>query len=108
MFLNYLNTKHRNIEFTVKHEFDDSLPFLVVKVIKLYNKHVTYVFRKVIFTGLGSNSFSFVPQLLKVNYINSFVYRAYIIRNSWKNFDLKTYSNYLTISSYPSFLLEKL
>lgn len=76
MFLNYLNTKYRNIEFTVEYEIDNSLPFFDVKVTKLDNKLETHVFGKDIFAVLGLNFF-LVPHLWKANCIHPLVYRVY-------------------------------
>lgn len=53
LFHKCLNTKHRNIKFTVEREGDGSLPFLDVKLTKM----VTNVFRKDTFTSLGLNFF---------------------------------------------------
>ena len=53
-FLDYLNTKHNNINFTMEPEQQGSLPFLDVRVSRDDNKFVTSVFRKPTFSGLGS------------------------------------------------------
>ena len=88
LFLNYLNTKHGNIEFTAEHELNNSLPVLDARSTKLDNKLVADAYRKDTFTGLGLNFFSYVPHLFKVNYMITLIYRAYSICNSWNNFDL--------------------
>ena len=86
LFLNYLNTRHKNITFTIEHEVDQCLPFLDVLVHKENNKLYTNVYRKQTYTGLGLNYFSYVPQLFKLNAIKTLVFRAYNICCSWQYF----------------------
>ena len=86
-FLNYLNSKHANIEFTCDMESDGSIPFLDVLVTRTENKLHTTVYRKPTFTGLGINYLSFIPQLFKVNAIKTLLYRCYALSSDWISFD---------------------
>ena len=57
LFLNYVNSKHPNIKFTMETESSNSLSFLDVKVSCNNNKFTTSVFRKPTFSGLGTSFF---------------------------------------------------
>ena len=45
-FLNYKNSKHRNIEFAVKREKNNSLSFLDINIFRHGGKFQTLVYRK--------------------------------------------------------------
>lgn len=89
-FLNYLNSKHPNIEFTCNLETDGSIPFFYVLATHVENKLQTAVYRKPTFTGLGINYLSFIPQLFKVNAIKTLLYWCYALSSNWFNFDHET------------------
>ena len=110
MFLNYLNNKHGNIEFTVEHEVNNTLPFLDVCITKDNNKLITDVYRKNTFTGLGLNYFSHVPHLFKMNSISTLIYRAYNICNTWNNFneEINRLKQYFANNCYPNNLVDKM
>ena len=61
MFLDYLNTRHRNLKFTVKIEHESSLPFLDILVERIGTNFVTKLFHKKTFTGLYSKYDRFSP-----------------------------------------------
>ena len=54
-FLNYLNSKHRNIKFNVEHEENNSLSFLDIKTFHDSRKFQTLVYRKPTFRGVLTN-----------------------------------------------------
>lgn len=62
-FLEYLNNKHKNISFTSEYEHNNQLPFLNMLITKSGEPLSTNVYRKETSTGLGLNSYSFVPYL---------------------------------------------
>jgi hypothetical protein len=102
-FLDYLNSKHTNIEFTSEVEKDCKLNFLDVTVVQDNDKFITTVYRKDTFTGLGMNYSSFVPKSYKVNLIHCLIYRAFKICSDVKFFDaeLKFLKNYFLSNLYP-------
>ena len=53
LLLDYLNSKHNNIKFTVETESSKSLSFLDVNISRSNNKFTTSVYRKPTFAGLG-------------------------------------------------------
>ena len=102
-FLNYLNSKHPNIEFTCDMESDGSIPFLDVFVTRVKDRLETAVYRKPTFTGLGINYLSFIPQLFKVNAIETLLYRCYALSSNWFSFDkeIKFLSTFFHNNGFP-------
>ena len=60
-FVNYMNTKHPNINFTSEFEENDSFSFLNAKITRRNNQSVASVFRKATFNGVFTNFKSFMP-----------------------------------------------
>ena len=83
LFLNYINSKHVNINFTVETESSNSLSFLDVNVSRFNNKFITSVYRKPTFSGQGISFFSFTPFLFKLNAIKTLVFRSYSICSNY-------------------------
>ena len=84
-FLEYLNNKHNNIEFTAEIEENNTLSFLDIHIHKSGNSISTSVFRKRTFTGLMSKFQSATPMKYKMNLIMTLVTRAYRICSSYVN-----------------------
>ena len=87
LFLDYLNSKHPNIEFTKECEVNGTLPFLDVLVSKVGERFETSLFRKKTFTGLGMKFDSCVPKSYKLNLISCLVNRAQKICSNTMNFN---------------------
>ena len=81
-FLQYLNSCHVNIKFTIEFEENNVIPFLDV-LIKRHN-HIfsTSICRKKTFTGLYTKWDSFTPRKCKVNLIRNLTFRCYRICSS--------------------------
>jgi len=79
LFLQYLNSQHSNIRFTMETENNCSLPFLDVSVDRSNNNFNTSVFRKTTFSGLGISYFSYCENRFKINSILTLIHRAYKI-----------------------------
>ena len=60
-FVDYMNSKHKNINFSFETEKDEQMPFLDVKVFRENGKFVTNVYRKETFTGVYTKFSSFIP-----------------------------------------------
>ena len=56
-----MNSKHRNIKFTVEREENDSLSFLDINIFRNNWKFQTLVYRKPTFSGVLTNFESFYP-----------------------------------------------
>ena len=78
LFLDYLNSKHQNINFTMETESNNQISFLDVLVRKDDFNFNTTVFRKPTFSGLGVSYFSYCCRKFKLNSIKSLVSRAYM------------------------------
>ena len=109
LFLNYLNSKHPNIEFTSEVEIDGKISFLDILIERKNGYFSTSVFRKKTYTGLGLNYLSFSAHLFKVNSIGTLINRAYNICSDYCNFDneMKFLHDYFVKNSYPSYLFFK-
>ena len=106
LLLNYINSQHRNINFTFETETNNIISFLDVKVERSNDGFVTSVYRKLTFSGQVTSYFSFCSFLLKENAIQTLIHRAYRIssnylkRNEEFDFLLKCFRN----NGYPSSL----
>ena len=60
-FVDYMNSKHKNINFSFEMEKDGQIPFLDVNVFHENGNFVTNVYRKETFTGVYTNLSSFIP-----------------------------------------------
>ena len=85
-FLEFANNLHSNIDFTIEHESNNTLPFLDVLVSRSNYNFTTSVFRKRTYTGLGSNFYSSCYTNFKVNSIATLLHRAFSISCDWPRF----------------------
>ena len=61
VFVNYMNSKHKNISFSYETEKDGVTLFLDVNIFREKGKFVTNMYRKETFTGVYTNFSSFIP-----------------------------------------------
>ena len=110
LFLNYINSKHSNIKFTMEIEQNSVLPFLDVSVHRSGNRFQTTVFRKEIFSGLGMSYFSFCCKIFKINSIKTLIHRDYKICSNYHSLHLEFnfLINFFHANGYPKSLIEKL
>ena len=85
-FVNYMNTKHPNIKFTLEFEENDFFPFLDVKITRSNNWLVTSVFRKATFSGVFTNFKSFMPVTYKFGLVHTLPHRSFSICSSYEKF----------------------
>ena len=109
LFLNYLNSKHPNIEFTSEIEDENKISFLDIVVERENGHFSTSVFRKKTYTGLGLNYLSYSAYLFKVNSIGTLINRAYNICSDYCKFDIEMrfLHDYFLKNAYPSHLFYK-
>ena len=62
-FLNYMNSKHRNIKFTVEREENNSLSFLGINIFRDGGRFQTSFYRKSTVSCVLTNFESFLPIL---------------------------------------------
>lgn len=102
-FLEYLNSRHSNIQFTCDLEKDSCLPFLDINIKRINNTLSTSIYRKPTFTGLLSKYESFAPILYKKNLVSTLTFRAFKLCSNYVNFDkeIKFIKNILQNNGYP-------
>ena len=86
LFLEYLNSKHRNIEFSSETEDNSKLPFLDIEITRTENGFQTSIYRKPTFTGLSTKFTSFIPIQYKRNLVSTLIYRAFNICSNYISF----------------------
>ena len=88
LFLNYLNSQHTSINFTMELENNNKLPFLDCLVSRDSNQLCTSVYRKPTFSGLDL-SFSYCPSIFKINSMKTLIIRASAICSNYVSFDIE-------------------
>ena len=108
-FLNYMNNKHNNINFTLEREKEGILPFLDIEVKRDGNKFITSVYHKPTFTGLYTHYDSHIPMCYKIGLILTLLYRYFNICSSYISFDLQVghLKNILLKNRYPIYLIDR-
>ena len=107
-FLQYMNNKHQNINFTLENELDNKLNFLDINIKKNFNADGFTldfsIFRKQTFTGLGMNFHSHTSLRYKLNNIRTLLHRAYSLCNDWFSLhkELCFLLNFFKNNAYPT------
>ena len=109
-FLDYVNTFHQNIKFTMESETNNKISFLDILISRSEGKFRTGIFRKNTFTGLGLNFYSFCPVNFKLNSCNTLLFRAYSLCSDWLSFhsEIGFLRNYFYKNCYPHFIFDKI
>ena len=102
-FLTYMNSRHKNIRFTVEEEKENQLPILDVLIIKDGGSVKTNIYRKPTFSGVYSNFKSFLPNKYKSNLIATLLYRIHHIISSENVFndEVNNLEKILLSNGYP-------
>ena len=108
-FLNYMNSKHRNIKFTVEREENDSLSFLDIKIFRDNGKFQTSVYRKPTFSGVLTNFESFLPISYKYNLASTLLHRGFMICSSCKtlHFEILKLKQIFRSNGYPKNFIDR-
>ena len=85
-FLKYLNSRHKNMNFTHELEEDNKLAFLDVLVIREVDKFSTSLYPKSTFSGLYTNFNSFVADSYKKGLIYCLLFRVFTLTVNWEKF----------------------
>ena len=106
LFLEYMNSKHPNIDFTIENEQACKIAFLDV----LITRFNTAVNRKPTFSGQGLSFFSNCTFRFKANSIKTLLHRAFNICSSYLSFhdELLFLKNYFHDNGYPKTLIENI
>ena len=107
LFLDYLNSKHPNIKFTIETETNKTLPFLDTLITRTNNVFSSSTYRKPTFTGLGLNFLSCTPMLYKINTIKALIYRAYNLNSTFTLFhkEITFLLNYFKSNNFPLYIV---
>ena len=89
LFVNYMNSKHRNIKFTFETEDSNNFSFLDVKIIRQNKRFVTSIFRKATFSGVFTNYDSFISDIYKIGLVRTLRFRFFKICSSMENFHIE-------------------
>ena len=92
-FLEFANSLHPNIQFTIEHETNNCLSFLDVLITRSEQHFSTSVYRKKTYTGLGSNFYSSCFHNFKTNSIHTLLRSLFLCPLIGSHFTLK--SNFL-------------
>ena len=110
-FLDYMNSRHEKISFTMETEENSQIPFLDLLIKKSNNKIETSIYRKPTYTGLGINFISSCYENFKLNAFNTMFYRAFRLTTSYENFhnEIKFLENFFSQNGFiPSIFQKKL
>ena len=107
-FLEYMNSRHRCIKFTIEHEENNSLLFFDCLVTRSGEEFSTSVFRKSSFSGVYTHFVSFLPSVYKTNIIMGLIHRCFKLCSSMKNFHLEIVNlkEIFKKNGYPSSLID--
>ena len=109
LFLNYVNTFHENIKFSMEIENNSKLSFLDILISRSNGQYMTGIFRKDTFTGLGLNFFSHSPLSFKINSCKTLLSRAFSLCSNWQKFheEVSFLRSYFLKNCYPAFIFDK-
>ena len=85
-FMNYRNTKHPNINFTLKFEKNDIFSFLDVEITRSNNRLATSAFRKATFSSAFTSFKSFISVAYKCDLFKTLLHRSFSICSSNEKF----------------------
>ena len=109
-FLNYLNSIHTSLKFTMEGEIFDRLPFLDLLFIRdnLTDKTEITVYRKPTHSGVFTHFTSFIPHHFKVGLVKTLLSRAYRICSNWNLFhiEIERIKSMLKMNGYTTQLIE--
>ena len=85
-FVDYMNGKHKNINFCFEAEKDGLMPFLDINVFRENGKFVTNVYRKETFIVVYNNFSSFIPLEHKSRLVYTLAHRCFCLVSDISNF----------------------
>ena len=105
----YLSSKHPNINFTFEEENNNVLPFLDVNVYRDANKFSSTVHRKDTFSSVYTNYESFMPDTYKRGLISTLLFRAFSITSSYGSLheEVENLKKIFSKNGYPSKFVDR-
>ena len=105
-FFAVLNSLHLSLRLALEEDKDGVLPFIDIIIEKSSNEFLTFVYRKLTFTGLYTNWNSFEPAKRKANLVGTFVHRALKICSKSKlQEELNQIRSILQQNGYPEIVI---
>ena len=108
-FLRYLNSRHKNIEFSSEEEKEESLAFLDVNVKRENGKFVTNIYRKQTFSGVYVNFKSYLPKEYKHGLLFTLLFRAFTISSDYLKLhdEIEKLKSIWCKNGYPFFVMDR-
>ena len=108
-FVDYMNSKHKNINFSFETEKDEQMPFLDVNVFRENGKFVTNVYRKETFTGVYTNFSSFIPLEHKFGLVYTLLHRCFCLVSDMSkfHFEIEKLKEILLSNGYSNKFIDK-
>jgi hypothetical protein len=84
-FQKYMNSRHRNMNFTKEIEKDSCISFLDIWISRKQgvDSFFTSIYRKPTFSGIYLNFRSYAPMIYKKGLINCLLYRIFHLCSNW-------------------------
>ena len=86
LFVNYMNSKHKNIKFTFETEDSNNFSFLNAKMTRKNKRFVTSILREATFSGVYINYDSFILETYKIGLVHTLLFRFSKSVPVWKIF----------------------
>ena len=108
-FVDYMNSKHKNINFSFETEKDGQMPFLNVNVFRQNDKFVTNVYRKETFTEVYTNFSSFIPLEHKFGLVYTLLHRRLCLVSDMSkfHFEIEKLQEILLSNGYSNKFIDK-
>ena len=108
-FVDYINSKHKNNNFSFETEKDKKMSFLDANVFRENNKFVTYVYRKETFTEIYTNFSSFIPLEYKFGLVYALLHRCFCLVSdvSKFQFEIEKLKDILLSNGYSNKFIDK-
>ena len=74
LFVNYMNSKHKNIKCTFETGDSNNFSFLDVKITRKNKQLVTSIFHKATFRGVYTNYDSFILKTYKIGLVHTLLF----------------------------------
>ena len=84
-FVDYMNSKHKNISFSFETKKNEQMSFLNINVFRENGKFATNFYRKETFTAVYTNFSSFIPLEHKFGLVYMLLHRCFCLSNGCSN-----------------------
>ena len=108
-FHKYLNSRHKNMNFTYETEENGKLSFLDVLVNREEDRFTTSLYRKPTFSGLYTNFNSYISDKYKKGLIYCLLFRVFTLTVNWEKFhdEVVFLRNLFRRNLFPEYYIDK-